>query len=480
MNVRSIIRIVGILLILFSLTLLPPVAVSAYYHENASAPFLTAFALTIGLGFILWLFNFKQVKDLKTGDGFIVVVLFWFVIAAAAAIPFALSAHPHLSLTDALFEAVSGVTTTGATILSGIDYLPHAIRYYRQQLQFLGGMGIIVLAVAILPLLGVGGMQLYRAESPGPIKDNKLTPRITETAKVLWYIYVGLTLICIGAYWFSGMSLFDAIGDGMSTVATGGFSVHDDSFAFYGSDLIQGIAVVFMFLSTVNYSLHFLCLRQRTLKSYWHDVEFRMYIAILITVAAIVTYKLVLYSDKDVTLLTALFTSVSMTSTTGLTSTNFPAWPTFIPFLLVFAGIIGGCAASTSGGIKVIRMVLLHKQGLREIIQLVHPRAVSLIKFGQQVLPERVVQSMWGFIAIFFVLFSLLFLVLLGIGLDPVTAFSALAASLSNTGAGIAGIASGYGWLNVEAKWVLMFAMLAGRLEIFTLVVLFTPVFWRR
>ena len=480
MNLRSIVRIIGILLILFSLTLLPPIAVSAYYHENTEMPFVLAFAFTLILGFFLWLLNLKQIKDLKTGDGFVIVVLFWFVIASAAAIPFALLAQPHLSLTDALFEAVSGVTTTGATILSGIDYLPHAIRYYRQQLQFLGGMGIIVLAVAILPLLGVGGMQLYRAESPGPIKDNKLTPRITETAKVLWYIYAGLTVICILAYWLSGMTLFDAIGDGMSTVATGGFSVHDDSFAFYRSDLIQSIAVVFMFLSTINYSLHFLCLRQRTLRSYWQDVEFKTYVAILFTVITIVSLNVIFSSDRAVSLLTAIFTSISMTSTTGLTSTNFSAWPTFIPFLLTFSGIVGGCAASTSGGIKVIRMVLLHKQGLREIIQLIHPRAVSLIKFGQQVLPERVIQSMWGFIAIFFVLFSLLFLVLLGLGLEPVTAFSALAASLSNTGAGIAGIASGYGWLSAPTKWVLMVAMLAGRLEIFTLVVLFTPVFWRR
>ena len=479
MNVRSAARIVGILLILFSVTMLPPMVVSFYYHDHAAMPFVWAFVVTALLGIILWSMNYSQTKEFKTGDAFTIVVLFWIVIAAAAAIPFCLVDSPHLSISDAVFEAVSGVTTTGATILSGIDHLPHAIRYYRQQLQFLGGMGIIVLAVAILPLLGVGGMQLYRAESPGPIKDNKLTPRITETAKVLWYIYAGLTSICVLAYWAAGMTLFDAIGEGFSTVATGGFSVHDTSFAFYHSDLIQAIAMVFMFLSTVNYALHFLCLRQYTLKSYWHDIECRKYIFILLTVMLVVSIKLYLSPQNNVSLISALFTAVSMTSTTGLTATTFALWPTFIPFLLVFAGIIGGCAGSTSGGIKVIRLVLLHKQGLREIQQLIHPHAVSVIKFGRQVLSERVIQSMWGFIAIFFVLFSLLFLLLLAWGLEPVTAFSALAASLSNTGAGIAGVAAGYGWLSTPVKWTLMFAMLAGRLEIFTLVVLFTPVFWR-
>ncbi len=482
MQFTTIFRILGALLMLFSLTMLPPVFVAWLYKDGGVPSFMGAFLVTLATGFLLWLPFRHRHQDLKTRDGFWVVVSFWLVLCFFGALPFMLATHPHETLTDAVFESVSGLTTTGATMLSGIDFLPHAIRYYRQQLQFLGGMGIIVLAVAILPMLGIGGMQLYRAETPGPIKDNKLTPRITETAKALWYIYVGLTILCALAYWAAGMNLFDAIGQSFGTVSTGGFATHDASFGYYHSTTLDMVAVVFMIAGGTNFALHFLSMQHRGLGHYWADLEFKSFIYILLLISAITAAVLIsadYYARPGLALIKSVFNVVSIATTTGFTSANIASWPTFIPILLMVVGIVGGCAASTSGGVKVIRLLLLNKQAMREVKRLIHPRAVISIKFGKHLLPEEVIQAMWGFISIFVALFIVLVLALMATGVDLQTAFGATVGCFANVGPGLGSVANNYEGLTLTAKWLLVFAMLAGRLEIFTLLVLFTPTFWK-
>jgi len=474
-------KTLGILLMIFSLSMLPPIGVGLWYGDGGIPSFIIGFAATLGAGFLLWGIFRKHSRELRTRDGFLIVVLFWFVLSAFAAIPLAISLYPHISLTDAMFESVSGLTTTGATVLSNLRALPHAVLYYRQQLHLFGGIGIIVLAVAVLPMLGVGGMQLYRAEIAGPIKTSKLTPRITQTAKALWYIYFGLALLCALCYWAAGMSPFDAIGESFSTVSTGGFSVHSSSFAYYHSVAIDIIGIIFMILGATNFGLHFQFLKHRRPSAYFRDPEFRTYLGIIGIATVIIIIALFLYNYYHVgqTFINTLFTVVSMSSTTGLTTTNFSIWPSFLPFFIMLIAIVGGCSGSTSGGLKVIRCLLLKEQGKRELKRLIHPRAVVAVKLGNQVLPENVIQAIWGFLAIFIALFVFLLLLLLITKLNLVTAFGSLAACLSNTGAGIGGVAANFEPIPNASKWILIFAMLAGRLEIFTLMVLFMPSYWR-
>jgi trk system potassium uptake protein TrkH len=484
MQLTAIQRIVGLLLMLFSTTMLPPLLVSVISDEHFHIPFVLAFALTFCTGMFAWLPARNVRNELRLRDGFVVVVLFWTVLSLFGALPFALGDNPHLSITDAVFESVSGLTTTGATVITGIDLLPSSLLYYRQQLQWLGGMGIIVLAVAILPMLGIGGMQLYRAETPGPMKDNKLTPRITETAKALWYIYLGLTIACALAYWFAGMSFFDAVGHSFSTVAIGGFSTHDASIGyFHDKPMVEVVGIIFMLLSGVNFALHFVAWRGVSLRPYYLDAEFRTYITVLGVIALITTVYLYInstFEDLGHTVLHGIFQVVSIGTTAGFTTSNYALWPGFLPVLLLFTSFIGGCAGSTGGGMKVIRFLLLLKQGMREISRLIHPNAVIPIKVGGKALPDRVIDSVWGFFATYVAIFSILLLLLMLTGLDQVTAFSAVAASMNNLGPGLGSVALHYAGISDFAKWVLCFAMLLGRLEIFTLLVLLTPTFWRK
>jgi trk system potassium uptake protein TrkH len=378
---------------------------------------------------------------------------------------------------------VSGLTTTGATVITNLEELPISILYYRQQLQWLGGMGIIVLAVAVLPMLGIGGMQLYRAETPGPMKDNKLTPRITETAKALWYIYLGLTVACGFAYWLAGMSVFDAVGHAFSTVAIGGFSTHDASMGYFNSPLIDMIAVLFMFLAGINFSLHFVAFRNRAISGYWHDSEFRFYL-LLIALVSLITilglYFTETYDDWQDAVVNGLFQAVSIGTTAGFTTAEFYNWPGFIAILLLFSSFVGGCAGSTGGGIKVIRLLLLVKQGLREITRLVHPSAQIPVRVGSKTVDSRIIEAVWGFFALYVASFTVMYLALATTGLDLMTAFSAVAASINNLGPGLGGVGAHYAEMHDLGKWILCFAMLLGRLEIFTLLVLLTPGFWRR
>ncbi len=482
MQYKSILRIIGVLLMLFSISMLPPVGVSDIYHDGAGLAFVIAFSVTLLTGIILWLSFRDQNHHLTSRDGFMVVALFWLVLSLFGALPLIIAKHPHDSFTDAMFEAVSGLTTTGASVQTGLDFLPHAIRFYRQELQFLGGMGIIVLAVAVLPMLGVGGMQLYRAETPGPMKDSKLTPRITDTAKTLWYIYVGLTVLCCLAYWASGMNFFDAIGESFSTVSTGGFSMHDNSFGYYHNNLITIVAITFMFLGGVNFSLHFLSLKNISLKYYFADLELRWYISILLF-TSIVTVTLLwlyhIYPNMEDAFFKGLFTVVSLSTTTGFVNAHFETWPSFVPILIMLMAMVGACGGSTSGGAKVMRCVLLAKQSTRELRRLVHPRAVVNIKFGRAILPENTINSMWAFIAIFITLGIVMTLALMATGMDLSTAFSSMVASLANCGAAIGSVTDTFKYISTPAKWIMIFGMFAGRLEVFTLLVLFTPTYWR-
>jgi len=483
MQLAAILRIIGLLLMIFSITMLPPALVGMIYNDGAIIPFITAFCVTLATGIVLWLPVRNQHKDLRIRDGFVVVVVFWLVLGISGSLPFYFSFTPTLSLTDSVFESISGLTTTGATVITGIDTLPHSILFYRQQLQWMGGMGIIVLAVAILPMLGIGGMQLYRAETPGPMKNNKLTPRITETAKALWYIYLGLTIACAVSYWLAGMHAFDAIAHSFSTVAIGGFSTHDASMGYFNSTLIEVVAVVFMLLAGINFSLHFLAWRTLTIRPYLHDPEVQTYFVVLLVTATITTLYLYVsgtFDSPGSALHHGIFQAVSIGTTSGFTTAEYYAWPGFLPVLLLFSSFIGGCAGSTGGGLKVIRFLLLFRQGIREIKRLIHPNALIPVKIGNKPLSERVINAVWGFFSLYVASFAIMMLMVMATGVDHITSFSAVAACMNNLGPGLGDVGAHYGNINEVAKWILCFAMLLGRLEIFTLLVLFSPAFWRK
>ena len=474
-------RVVGALLTLFSASMLTPVLVGLLYRDGASLPFLGAFLATLATGLALFLPVRELRGQLRLRDGFVVVVLFWAVLGIFGGLPFLLYAPLELSVAAAIFESMSGLTTTGATLIVGLDSLPHSILFYRQQMQWLGGMGIIVLAIAVLPMLGIGGQQLFRAETPGISKD-KLTPRIAQTAKALWYIYLGLTVACATAYAVAGMGVFDAITHAFSTVAIGGFSTHDNSIGYFDSSLIEMIATVFMFLSGANFALHFAAVRNLDARSYVADEEFRVYAAILAALTVVTAGYLFLAGASGPTdsFVNGIFHVVSIGTTTGFTSEAYFEWPTFLPVLLLFASFVGGCTGSTGGGMKVLRVLLLFKQGQRELRRLLHPNAKIMVKIGGKAMSNPMIDIVWGFFAAYVALLTIMLLLLMAAGLDQESAFSAVVACLNNLGPGLGVVAANYSTLGDFELVVLSVAMLFGRLEIFTLLVLFTPAFWRR
>ena len=483
MNLLMVQRILGLMLLMFSLTMLPPVGVSFAYGDGHSQPFVTSFLIIAAAGTFLWLPVYRVRRDLRLRDGFLVVAAFWICLGVAGATPLLLSDVPTLSFTDAVFEAVSGFTTTGATVIVGLDDLPKSILYYRQQIQWLGGMGIIVLAVALLPVLGIGGMSLYKAETPGPVKDQKLTPRITQTAKAMWFVYALLTAACALGYYLAGMDAFDAVGHSFSTLSTGGFSPYDANLGHFDSAAVDGVATVFMFLGGVSFALHFSALRQRNPWLYWQDTEFKAYFCILAFVIVGMAVYLSLqgvFATFSVALLHASFQVVSMQTTSGFVTTGFSHWPGALPALLMMLAIVGGCAGSTSGGMKVIRWLLVFRQGVAELKRLVHPSAEIPVKLAGRPVPQRVISAVAGFFAMYFIIFATLTLLLMMYGLDQVTAWSAIAATINNTGPGLGTVATTFRDIPDAAKWICTIAMLVGRLEIFTLVLLLTPAFWRR
>ena len=485
MQVRMTAKIFGVLLLFFSFSMLTPLIVSYYYHEHNQLPFIIAFIICFGSGIFLWFPNRHCQEELKTRSGFLIVFLTWTLSCCFGAIPFLLSYEPHLPFTRAFFEAVSDLTTVGATTITDLDALPKSILYYRQQLQFLGGMGVVVLAIAVMPLIGLGGMQLFKAETTGPSKETKITPRITETAKALWLIYLGLNIICAFLYWLFGMTPFDAICYAFSTVATGGAAPHDAGIAYYPHISIYLICMIFMLFGGINFTLHYLALYQRDFKVYWRNPESRAYLLWLsligILAALILSVHNYAQGNSVQILINSWFQVISFGTTTGyVTDSNFSNWPGIMPLLLVLLGVIGGCSGSTSGGIKIIRVLMVLKQIAREIKQLVHPQGVFTMRLGDQIINPKIAHTVFAFLAAYTGIFVLLWLALSASGIPIAVAFFALASCLSNVGTGLGAVAYNFSSFHGGSLWILASAMLIGRLDIFTVLILLSPVFWRR
>jgi trk system potassium uptake protein TrkH len=454
----------------------------AYFFEEREFVYNFIFSgfITFLIGCFMFFIASDKNGELRTKDGFIITIFFWTVLGFFGSIPFYLANLEGVTYIDSLFESISGLTTTGATVFVGLDDMPRSLLFYRQLLQWLGGMGIIVLAVAVLPLLGVGGMQLYKAETPGPLKDSKLTPRITETAKALWFVYVSMTISCAILYKYFGMNWFDAVGHAFSTISIGGFSTHDANFAFFDSSSLRWTAIIFMVISGINFALHYLAWTKKRLLHYFYDSEVKLYLSLLVS-TALITYLTLLFSDNvyDEMVVDSAFQAVSIGTTTGFLTSNYSNWPLFVPIMLLIAAFIGACAGSTGGGIKVIRALILIRQGSSEITKLIHPNAVVTIKFGKKSLDPRVSESVWGFFAVYVATFLIILMFLLSQNNDFLTAFSAVGATLNNLGPGLGAVSENYKDITDGSKIALCLSMLLGRLEIFTLLLLFTPAFWR-
>ncbi len=475
-------RLFGLLLTLTGVSQIPPLLVALYFKDTSFEPFLISACGEILIGLMLFLPVRSGRIELRVRDGFLVVVLAWLTVGIGGAIPLWLIKQPHIGAVDGLFEAISALTTTGATVLTGLDDMPRGLLYHRAQLQWLGGIGIIVLAVAILPMLRIGGMQLFRAETPGPMKDSKLTPRITETAKALWLIYLVLTAACALAYWLAGMQLFDAVTHAFTTVPIGGFSNYDSSLAHFANPLIEIVAMLFMVIAGMNFALHFLAWRNASTQGYFQDSELRTFLGLLGFFILLTTFEILrldVTQDIGHALRLGAFQTISSLTTTGYTTDSFYLWPGYLPTLFLILCLIGGCAGSTGGGMKVIRIMLLYQQMVREIKRLVHPNAVLAIKLGDRAVSDNVISAVWAFFFLYAACILGIGMLLHASGLDVLTAFSATIACLTNLGPGLGEVGPHYGNLSAFAKLLLTFAMLLGRLELFTLLVLFTPGFWK-
>ena len=483
-QIRAVLRVVGLVVLIFSSTMLVPIVAALLLGEPSLDAFAQAGLLTAGAGGITWLSMRDCNAELQPRDGFLLVTLTWCLLPLFAALPLLL-AMPELSLTDAYFETSSAMTTTGATVLSGLDSLPVSINLWRCFLQWVGGMGLIVLAVAILPLLGIGGRQIFNAETPGPFKESRLTPRIEDTARALWYVYAGLTAACALCYWLGGMTGFDALMHSFTTLSLGGFSSHDASFAHFNSPLLEAMAVVFMLVAGVNFSTHFMAWRGRILRPYLTDPEAGFFVALVLASAAVIAAVLVLhqtYPSFLAALRFSVFNVVSIATTTGYASADYGVWPIFAPTLMLFLCLFASSAGSTGGGIKMIRARLAVQQLWRELVRLAHPHAIVPIKLGRSVVSPVVMTSVMTFVAVYSGVIVLLTLVLAASGLSLLTAASAIVACISNTGPALneLGPSTNYAVLTDFQTWVCAAAMLIGRLEIFGVLVVFTRAYWRR
>ena len=482
-SLTPVLHVLSLVILIFGLTMLLPVSVSWLLHDGAESAFDEAIALTLVTGVLLAIVTRKSKRDLRIRDGFLMVALVWTVLPIFAALPLMIGLH--LSFTDAYFEAVSGLTTTGATILTGIDDLPASINFWRTQLVWLGGMGLIVLAVAVLPLLGIGGRQMFKAETPGPMKDSKMTPRIAETAKGLWGVYAGITVCCALSFRWAGMTWLDAIMHTFSTMGLGGFSSHDASFGYFNSVAIETVAVVFMLIAGMNFATHFLAVTGRSLRPYRSDPEAGWFLAVTLGSVLAIAVFLVwhgIYLDFWVALRHSAFNVISIATTTGFATVDYALWPMFAPLWMLFLCSFATSAGSTGGGIKMIRALLLYKQVNRELVRAIHPNAVYQVRIGSEVVPVNILFAVLAFGFVYVACIVSMTLLLSLSGLDIITAFSAVVASINNTGPGLGkvGPSTTFTVLNDFQTWVCTFAMLLGRLEIFTLLVVLTPAFWRK
>ena len=478
-----VVRVFGVLLSCFALTMLVPLAYSWLQHDGAESAYDEAFLLTFAIGAALWWSARNEARELKVRDGFLMVVLVWSVLPVFAGMP--LMFQLGVSFTDAYFEAMSGLTTTGATVLAGLDTLPPSINLWRGMLVWLGGMGLIVLAVAVLPLLGIGGRQMFKAETPGPMKDSSLTPRMTETAKGLWLVYGLVTLACIASFRWAGMSWFDAVMHSFTTMGLGGFSSHDASFGHWNSPLIEGITVVFMLIAGMNFATLFLAVRGRSLLPYAHDPEASYFLGVTLASVfgiAIYLHWQGIYPEFATAFRHALFNVVSIATTTGFASVDYNTWPIFAPLWMLFLCSFATSAGSTGGGIKMMRAIILYKQVYRELLRAMHPKAVWPVRVGGGAVPQDILTAVLAFGFAYMCFLVALTLLMTLSGLDILTAFTAVVATVNNTGPGLnqVGPATTYEVLTDFQTWVCSFGMLLGRLEIFTLLVVLTPAFWRR
>ncbi len=479
----ALLTVLGGVLILFSMTLSIPLVFALIFVESTTGLFLQSMIACAACGFLLMLLFRGSQREMLPKDGFMLVILVWGVLPAFGGLPLMLHIE-DLSFTDAYFESVSALTTTGSTVLEGLDQLPVSINVWRHFMVLLGGMGILVLTVAILPILGVGGSQIYKAETPGPMKEDKLTPRISETARGLWLVYFGISLACWLAYFLAGMSWWDAFMHMCSTMGLGGFSAYDASFAHFDSVAIETVAIIFMMIAGVNFGLYFVVWRSRSLKSLWTDLEAKSYVVLMVvSVLGISVFLYVhdVYDDPLTALRYAAFNVVSIATTTGFASTDYAQWPLFAPVYMLLLCGIATCAGSTGGGIKMIRLILILKQSRNELIRIVHPRAVVPVKLGRSVVEPAILQSILGFLVVYLLAICLGTLCLLFTGLDAVSSFTAVIASINNTGPGLGevGPAANYKGLSDSQTWVCIVLMLLGRLELMSVLVLFVPHFWR-
>ena len=488
MHYSTIAHCFGLLLLIFCGSYVPPLILGWLDTGlGEMMPFVHSAAITAGIGAALMLFR-PDWDRLRRHEGFLLTTLFWVGLGAFGALPFLLSPASALSASDAFFESLSGLTTTGATILTDIDTLPRSLLLYRQLLQWLGGIGLVLIAVAVLPLLGIGGMQLYRAATPISY-DARLRPRITDTARHLLIFYIIMSVACGGFYYLAGMSGFDAIAHSLSTVSIGGFSTHSDNFGFFADNPgIMAVAIVFMILAGINFSLHFQLIdarlrRHRKHWGYFHDTECLVYLCLLLAASMICLITLASMGGEAASWhngLRSVFQAVSIATTTGYTNTSFSMWPAFLPPVLFTFAVIGGCAGSVAGGIKVVRLLLIFKESFRELRHLVHPKAVIPIKLGERLISNRVTRAVSSFLGLYIASFTLLVIGMLVSGVDFNTAFYAVLATINNLGPGLAGVEDNYTTIPQAGKWLLCFAMLLGRLEVLSLLVLMTPTFWRQ
>ena len=477
-------KVLGGVLMLFGLTMAVPLGFSHFCHDGIEDGFALSMAITVAIGAALFLHCRHLDRELQPHDGFLLATLVWVVLPVFGAIPLLLHI-PGLSLTDAYFEAVSGLTTTGATVLTGLEKLPVSINIWRCFMVLLGGMGIIVLAVAILPLLGVGGSQVFKAETPGPMKDDKLTPRIAETARGLWAVYFTVATACLLGFRWAGMSWPDAFMHMCSTMGLGGLAGYDASFAAFNSGRVEAVAIVFMLLAGVNFALYFRVWQRRSILPLWRDLEARLFFALMVGSVALVTVFLVVhgvYPEWTTALRHAAFNVVSVATTTGFATVDYAQWPIFAPILMLFLCGFATCAGSTGGGIKLSRSLLLMKQVQREFTRLLHPRAVRPVTLGGAVVDTQVLFSVQAFMLVYGAVLVAGTMALLLTGLDIISAFTAVVACINNTGPGLGqvGPAGNYQGLSDVQTWICTAVMLLGRLELFAVLVLFTPQFWRR
>ena len=458
--------------------MLVPFIIGVIYSEDNHQIYIFVFIIVFAFGLFLWLLSRGSLKEIRITEGFVITILFWFVLGMIGSIPFVLSG---ITIVDSVFESISGVTTTGATVLTALEDLPKSLLIYRQLLQWIGGMGLIILVVAIMPSFGIGGSQLFKMDAPGFDSSEKLTPTIRESAAALWKIYIGLTVLCLISYVLAGMDTFDAVSHALSTVSIGGFSTYDQSIGFFNNVYIEIVCIMFMLLSATSFSLHYYSIFHGKRLKHFYDPELRFFFLVILGIIIIISFYYLIINNLDLSSLRyIIFQTISIVTTSGFVTGEYSLMPGFVPFLLLVGAFIGACSGSVGGGLKAWRVLIIINQAKKEITKIIHPSAVVTTKIGKKVIDASISEKVWGFFTVYVITFIMLLMLVLSSGLDFESAFSAVGATLNNLGPGLGAVSENYGSLSTMTKITLCFAMILGRLEIFTLLVVLTPAFWRR